>query len=142
MKKVESIWAELSAKAQEVENTQEVELTEEQVELASAKEVKSMATKVNSLQKKVRKQIDVSEAKGDVAYRATLDLNESVGELKDLMSRLEKDMTTVAKQVKELGMNPQDVPALSSSLDIINDGNQAIILGEREVKNQTRGFKV
>ena len=28
MKKVESIWAELSAKAQEVENTQEVELSE------------------------------------------------------------------------------------------------------------------
>lgn len=140
MKQVEKIWAELSAK--EVENTQEVELSEEQVELASAKEVKSMASKVNALQKKVRKQTDNSEAKGDVAYRATLDLNESVSELKDLMSRLDKGMNDVSKQLKDLGMNPNDVPALSSSLDIIKDANQAIALGEREVKNQTRGFKV
>ena len=140
MKKVESIWAELSAKAQEV--SQEVELSEEQVELASAKEVASMASKVNALQKKVRKQTDTSEAKGEVAYRATLDLNESVSELKDLMSRLEKDMNDVSKQVKDLGMNPQDVPALKSSLDIIKDANQAMALGEREVKNQTKGFKV
>ena len=140
MKQVEKIWAELSAK--EVENTQEVELSEEQVELASAKEVASMASKVNALQKKVRKQTDTSEAKGEVAYRATLDLNESVSELKDLMSRLEKDMTTVTKQVKDLGMNVNDVPALKSSLDIIKDANQAMALGEREVKNQTKGFKV
>ena len=140
MKQVEKIWAELSAK--EVENTQEVELSEEQVELASAKEVASMASKVNALQKKVRKQTDTSEAKGEVAYRATLDLNESVSELKDLMSRLDKDMNDVSKQLKDLGMNPNDVPALSSSLDIIKDANQAMALGEREVKNQTKGFKV
>ena len=138
MKQVQKVWAELSAK----EASKEVELSEEQVELASAKEVKSMATKVNSLQKKVRKQTDNSEAKGEVAYRATLDLNESVGELKDLMSRLDKGMNDVSKQLKDLGMNPNDVPALSSSLDIIKDANQAIALGEREVKNQTRGFKV
>ena len=144
MKQVEKIWAELSAKeaSKEVENTQEVELSEEQVELASAKEVASMASKVNALQKKVRKQTDTSEAKGEVAYRATLDLNESVSELKDLMSRLEKDMTTVTKQVKDLGMNVNDVPALKSSLDIIKDANQAMALGEREVKNQAKGFKV
>jgi len=137
MKKVEKIWAELSAK-----NTQEVELSEEQVELATAKEVASMASKVNALQKKVRKQTENSEAKGDVAYRATLNLNESVSELKDLMSRLDKDMNDVSKQLKDLGMNPNDVPALSSSLDIIKDANQAMALGEREVKNQTKGFKV
>ena len=42
MKKVESIWAELSAKAQEVENTQEVELSEEQkVELSLLDDIKS-----------------------------------------------------------------------------------------------------
>ncbi|MCP3684755.1 MAG: hypothetical protein GY861_18970 [bacterium] len=140
MKKVESIWAELSAKAQEV--SKEVELTEEQVELASAKEVKSMASKVNALQKKVRKQTDNSEAKGEVAYRATLDLNESVSELKDLMSRLNKDMNDVSKQLKDLGMNANDVPALSSSLDIIKDANQAVILGERQVKAESKGFKV
>ena len=137
MKQVEKIWAELSAK-----NTQEVELSEEQVELATAKEVASMASKVNALQKKVRKQTENSEAKGDVAYRATLDLNESVSELKDLMSRLDKDMNDVSKQLKDLGMNPNDVPALSSSLDIIKDANQAMALGEREVKNQAKGFKV
>ena len=137
MKQVEKIWAELSEK-----NTQEVELSEEQVELATAKEVASMASKVNALQKKVRKQTENSEAKGDVAYRATLNLNESVSELKDLMSRLDKDMNDVSKQLKDLGMNPNDVPALSSSLDIIKDANQAMALGEREVKNQTKGFKV
>ena len=140
MKSVQKLWAELSAKAQEV--SKEVELSEEQVELATAKEVASMASKVNALQKKVRKQTENSEAKGDVAYRATLDLNESVSELKDLMSRLDKDMNDVSKQLKDLGMNPNDVPALSSSLDIIKDANQAMALGEREVKNQTKGFKV
>ena len=42
MKQVEKIWAELSAKAQEaskeVENTQEVELSEEQVELGAVED--------------------------------------------------------------------------------------------------------
>ena len=136
-RKVVNVWAELSAK-----QNQEVELSEEKVELASAKEVASMASKVNALQKKVRKQTDTSEAKGEVAYRATLDLNESVSELKELMSTLAKDISTVAKQVKELGILPQDVPALQSSLDVIKDANQAMLLGEREVKNQTKGFKV
>ena len=135
MKRVEGVWAELSAK-------QEVELSENQVELASTKEVASMASKVNALQKKVRKQTDTSEAKGDVAYRATLDLNDSVSELKDLMSTLAKDVSIVAKQVKELGILPQAVPALQSSLDVIKDATQAVALGEREVKNQAKGFKV
>ena len=42
MKKVESIWAELSAKSQEV--SKEVELTEEQVELASVGELEKQIT--------------------------------------------------------------------------------------------------
>ena len=42
MTKVESIWAELSAKSQEVEKTQEVELSEEQkVELSLLDDIKS-----------------------------------------------------------------------------------------------------
>lgn len=134
MKQVEKIWAELSAK--------QVELSEGQVELATTKEVASMASKVNALQKKVYKQAENAEAKGDIAYRATLDLNDSVSELKDLMSILDKDMNNISKQLKDLGMNPNDVPSLSSSLDIIKAANQAVANGEREVKNQAKGFKV
>ena len=124
------------------EQSQKVELSEEQVELATAKEVASMASKVDALQKKVYKQTENAEAKGDIAYRATLDLNDSVSELRDLMSILDKDMNNVSKQLKDLGMNPNDVPAISSSLDIIKVANQALANGEREVKNQAKGFKV
>ena len=42
MKQVEKIWAELSAK-----NTQEVELSEEQVELASAKELNQLYKQIH-----------------------------------------------------------------------------------------------
>ena len=138
MKKVESIWAELSAK-----NTQEVELNEEQkVELANVKELKSMSSKANSLQKKVFKQIDNVEAKGDVAYRATLDLNDSVQELKNITKNFRKDFDIISKQMKQLGMNPDDVPGLSSALQILNDSEQAVALGERQVKSESKGFKV
>lgn len=140
MKKVESIWAELSAKAQEV--SKEVELTEEQVELANVKELKSMSSKANSLQKKVFKQVDNVEAKADVAYRATLDLNDSVQELKNITKNFRKDFDTISKQMKQLGMNPDDVPGLSSALQILRDSEQAVILGERQVKAESKGFKV
>ena len=53
MKQVEKIWAELSAKAQEVETPQEVELSEEKVELSAAsvlKELISDARRIISLQ--------------------------------------------------------------------------------------------
>jgi len=135
MKKVEKLWADLSAK--------QVALSEEQkVELANIKELKSMSSKANSLQKKVFKQIDNVEAKGDVVYRATLDLNDSVQELKDITKNFRKDFDTISKQMKQLGLNPNDVPGLSSALQILNDSEQAVGLGERQIKAESKGFKV
>lgn len=52
MKKVESIWAELSAKeTQEVENTQEVELSEKQIELSIAAEIAALEDLASNLNK-------------------------------------------------------------------------------------------
>ena len=55
MKKVESIWAELSAKSQEVENTQEVELSEEKVELGRYGNIDDFQSKYKQLASKAPK---------------------------------------------------------------------------------------
>ena len=48
MKQVQKVWAELSAKAQEVETPQEVELSEEQIELASMSKLESIYKQLNN----------------------------------------------------------------------------------------------
>ena len=59
MKQVEKIWAELSAKSQEVENTQEVELSEEQkVELAVGDNMPKLANEIESTFRNVDKLLD------------------------------------------------------------------------------------
>ena len=58
MKQVEKIWAELSAKAQEVETPQEVELSEEKVELKVGDNMPKLANEIESTFKNVDKLLD------------------------------------------------------------------------------------
>ena len=87
--KVEKIWAELSAKAaQEVENTQEVELSEEQVELASMSKLESIYKQLdNAMSNAERGTTDIQNAaiKGLKITEDGLNLaDEVLNEIKDI----------------------------------------------------------
>ena len=64
MKKVESIWAELSAKAQEA--SKEVELSEEQIELSIAAEISALEDLASNLDKMAS---DYYEAAKEVTFK-------------------------------------------------------------------------
>ncbi len=130
MKKVESIWAELSAKAQEaskeVENTQEVELSEEQVELAS---VKALKTYIGYLEKgdgdllKLRNQMNaISDKIGKISGEFTKKLNSHKGNIKNA----EGEVKDVMKALKDLG---------------VDSGNPDVQKAEATIKDAKQGLK-
>jgi len=100
MKQVEKIWAELSAKAQEVETPQEVELSEDKVELA----------KIDDL----RKQLDDHMSKGQ---KFQSDLSSMASEMSRRAQSLEsiaKEAEDLVQKAKELGIDDNSYSFVSS----------------------------
>ena len=122
MKKVESIWAELSAKSQEV--SKEVELTEEQVELASVGELEKQITDM----KRALDYFDKRIAEGDtyikelVKYRNfSLDVYSKLSKITPKMQEgAQKKLDEFEKAAKELGLSSNSVPQVKEIKRLIS----------------------
>ena len=98
MKQVEKIWAELSAKAQEVETPQEVELSEEQkVELSLLDDIKS---KINALKE------------------STADLGDDSRDIISAQSRMVKKIDSIESGIKPINSMISDYEARLKDLGV------------------------
>ena len=106
MKKVESIWAELSAKAQEA--SKEVELSEEQkVELALIDDLKARAGAI-------QKDLSNLQSSGNELADMKRKMQKMVSSLSDTVSAQQKEINKASQAMDELGVD-------KSSLKYYND---------------------
>lgn len=106
MKKVESIWAELSAKAQEA--SKEVELSEEQkVELALIDDLKARAGAI-------QKDLSNLSSSGNELADMKRKMQKMVSSLSDSVSAQQKEINKASQAMDELGVD-------KSSLKYYND---------------------
>lgn len=107
MKQVEKIWAELSAKAQEVETPQEVELSEEQkVELASVQIVEQLFEEGRQW---------LQGYKGDVKKMQSIAADKNK-EAAKLASKMEQGAESLLKSAEKIGMSANDFPEAEATL--------------------------
>ena len=113
MKKVESIWAELSAKAKEVETTQEVELSEEQkVELAIGDALSKMsleASEANSKMNDVLDEMYVPLRRVEKAISELQSGDDAMPYFKDFMSKLQKLEAEYEEGLKKIRQAESDL---------------------------------
>ncbi len=108
MKKIEKIWAELSAKAQEVETPQEVELSEEQkVELALIDDLRARAGAI-------QKDLSNLSSSGNELADMKRKIQKMVSSLSDSVSAQQKEINKASQAMDELGVD-------KSSLKYYND---------------------
>ena len=108
MKQVEKIWAELSAKAQEVETPQEsTELSEEKVELALIDDLRARA---GAIQKDMSNLISMRNEFADMKRN----MQKWVSSLSDTVSAQQKEINKASQAMDELGVD-------KSSLKYYND---------------------
>lgn len=128
MNKVENIWAELSANAQEV--SKEVELTEEQVELASVGELEKQITGM----KRALDFFDKRIAEGDtyikelVKYRNfSLDVYSTLSKINPKMQEAaQKKLDEFEKAAKELGLSSNNVPQVKEIKRLISETEKSM----------------
>ena len=128
MKQVESIWAELSANGQEV--SKEVELTEEQVELASVGELEKQITDM----KRALDYFDKRISEGDtyikelVKYRNfSLDVYSKLSKVNPKMQEVaQKKLDEFEKAAKELGLSSNNVPQVKEIKRLISETEKSI----------------
>ena len=127
MKKVESIWAELSAKAQEV--SKEVELSEEQkVELAVGDNMPKLANEIESTFKNVDKLLDE-------AFTPIRRIEKQVDELLD-PSYFQKEFKNFATSLMKLES------AYAEARQIISNAESDLGVSIPEPKNVTEAVRV
>ena len=139
MKQVEKIWAELSAKAQEVETPQEVELSEEQkVELNSVGELKGLisdAKRIISLQEDGLKMAEKAEAQFKEVMKVVNDAEEITREAiiqsGNKTTEIEKVLSKLEDSANELGINYNDIDGWTDSLFVKSelDKNEDVLKG-------------
>ena len=121
MKKVESIWAELSAK--QVENTQEVELTEEvKIELASDDVLwynRETENVLNKLKPSDKLESIVKSMSGDIS------------DAEKFLSEFESEMKKRKGKLEELGFNTSQDKVYSYSEGAIKVLNREISSGKK-----------
>ena len=108
MKQVQKVWAELSAKAQEVETPQEsTELSEEKVELALIDDLRARA---GAIQKDMSNLISMRNEFADMKRN----MQKWVSSLSDTVSAQQKEINKASQAMDELGVD-------KSSLKYYND---------------------
>ena len=128
MKQVQKLWADLSAKAQEV--SKEVELTEEQVELASVGELEKQITDMKRALDYFGKRI----AEGDtyikelVKYRNfSLDVYSKLSKITPKMQEgAQKKLDEFEKAAKELGLSSNSVPQVKEIKRLISETEKSM----------------
>jgi len=130
MKQVEKIWAELSAKAQEVETPQEsTELSEEvKVELSAVgdlKELISDARRIISLQEDGVQWGQKAESQYNEVMKVVTDAEGitrgALRQAGNLKTESDKVLNKIEVAAKELGINPNDIEGYSSAIKLINE---------------------
>lgn len=115
MKQVEKIWAELSAK-----NTQEVELSEEKVELALADNLAKYAKGVNPYINEGDSLISSAEKMLNEIKSIKSKLQTTANDMNSLADRSASDLVAFEKAAKELGIDPNsnaDYKSASKAFD-------------------------
>ena len=125
MKKVESIWAELSAKAQEVELSEE-----HKVELASGAKIAAAA---KDLQKAVEK---IGGA--DAIYKALTSFGKVIADAVQAQNAANAELDAYAKALAELDIKPNEAPAYKSVSKIIKE-SEAAVKRASKVRNDIKG---
>ena len=144
MKQVEKIWAELSAKAQEVETPQEsTELSEEvKVELNAVgdlKELISDAKRIISLQEDGFKWGEKAEAQFKEVMKVVNDAEGitrgAIRQAGNLKTESDKILNKIEVSAKELGINPNDIDGYSQAFKLISEmfENQNALNGWNEM---------
>jgi|DEB0MinimDraft_10_1074344.scaffolds.fasta_scaffold131082_1 hypothetical protein len=128
MKQVEKIWAELSAKAQEVETPQEsTELSEEvKVELTSASDLNSAIQKINNTIGDILNPKNSAEA----SLRSSL---ASVKRAYSLNKEIQSAMKAFEQKSKELGMIPEELPVYKEAVKEYRDFEAVLGRLEQEI---------
>jgi L-rhamnose mutarotase len=140
MKKVESIWAELSAKAQEA--SKEVELSEEQkVELSSVAEIKQIQGKMNNLNGKSNSRLGKAQkslqavAKAKEETRDSIkDMEEDIADASKFIKEGKAALSAFKKMAKELGLDATsskeykelEITVTNDMVDILNDSKETL----------------
>jgi TolA-binding protein len=124
MNRVEKIWQELSAQPQEVE-------------LAKVDDIKAMASKLDSLQNEVNKLRNDALEKDEQSYFANKKMVQSIDEYEKLSKLLTKEVGNLGREIKDMGINPNQVPALSDALQPLADAEVLIDLVRFEGNKRT-----
>lgn len=120
MKQVEKIWAELSAKAQEVE------LSEVKVELASGAKIAAAA-------KDLQKAID-NIGGADAIYKALVSFGKVIADAAQAKNNAQAELDAYAKALAELDIKPNEAPAYKTVSKIVKDAEAAV---KRAMKAQS-----
>ena len=115
MKKVESIWAELSAKAKEVE------LSEEKVELSVAQDLQKGITKVSAEIKKMQSAISSFNKAEDVFEDAKDALRDAMRDSGDIENAQIDIVNQAETSAKELGVDVSAIKGYKELVDAIED---------------------
>ena len=119
MKKVEKIWAELSAK-----NTQEVELSEEKkVELASGAKIAAALKKLKAASDKL--------GGADGIYKAVVAYGKVIADASAAKNEATSVLEEYVKALAALDIKPNEAPAYKSSKAMIDKS-------EKTIKNATK----
>jgi len=129
MKKVESIWAELSAKAKEA---QEVELSEEKVELSVAQDVQKALSDAKSALSAAKKAYDklasVDQKLVNQVRKAMADADNAAGdytaardEANKMSIRIADVLEQAERAAKDLGVDVKSIKGYSELDGIYND---------------------
>jgi hypothetical protein len=114
MKRVESIWAELSAK-----QSQEVELSEEQkVELASGAKIAAALKKLKAASDRL--------GSADGIYKAVLAYGKVIADASAAKKDAEAVLEQYVKALAALDIKPNEAPAYKSSKAMINKSQKTI----------------
>ena len=110
MKQVEKIWAELSAKAQEIETPQEVELSEEQVELGISEELDAIKQLMDGID------LDIGDSEAQGLVKRAYDAIKLPSKARMSAMKLEKAL----KDLQSAGMGSSRIAnAIQQKLDTI-----------------------
>ena len=124
MQRVEKIWQELSAQPQEIN-------------LSKIDDIKAMASKLDSLQKQAWKLRDDALQKDADSYFANKKMVQALDELEKLSNRLSKEVSELGRDIKDMGINPSQVPALSDALQPLSEAESLIPLAKGEANKRT-----
>jgi len=109
----------------------------EKVELAKFDDIKAMASKLDSLQKDAWKLRDDALDKDADSYFANNKMVKAIDELEKLSNRLNKEVDNLGRDIKDMGLNPSQVPALSDALQPLSEAEALIPLAKGEANKRT-----